>query len=143
MNTSQQEIVALYEQQELTVPEIAGALRVDDDYVRGTLMQFSAVFKGEVDSKYKEAKKAGPVSECEFNEFVDEYKNLARETDNPYLKERTLRYLMNEYQGRNEVAALMKVRGTGDVKIQINMFNDALKAARNQAEKIVKGGETK
>lgn len=94
----QTSIVSLFERYpDMSVEEIASDRNVSVDFVRATLMTKSEVFRNV--HKAKEAKKEF-ISESELHEFYDNYKALARYTENDAVKEKCLAKLIDDGRGR-------------------------------------------
>jgi hypothetical protein len=129
------EVVTLFEAEGLTPEQIATDRGYDVEFVITTLMQFSRVYKENMRSIEKNK---ADVTDEEYEELLTSYKNLAKYSDDEHLREKALRFLINEKKGRNNVQVNPEAKS---VVNQILVFNQALEAARQAlkpTEKVVK-----
>lgn len=96
----QLEIVALFEREQLTEAEIAREMAVEEGSVVATLMQYSSVYK----RLHRRLGAKEDKTEEEIQKHLSDYEALLEYSDDPYLKEKVLRNLIDEKRGRNDVA---------------------------------------
>ena len=77
--------------------EIAGEVNLDVVAVKYSLLRSSVDYRKE-NNKIKQKN----ITDEEVSEFYESYKNLARGTENEYLKEKTLRWLIEDAKGYHD-----------------------------------------
>ncbi len=129
MTAFNHQIVAAYETCEVTPEEIAEQFGIELETVKIALLQ---------SPKYRESIKQGEeedVTQDEYKAILHEYKSLAFSTRDDGVKEKSLRFLINEKKGRNSTnAALLK--GSG-VVFNILQINASIAKTRQQLAKLL------
>ena len=123
------EIITLYEQG-ASIEEIAAELCLDISAIKVTLIQGSQKYRDML--REKEIKNADIVSDGEMKELVNAYKNVALYSEIDSVKERALRFLINERKGRNDIGILQKSN------VNVNIFNQHINMARERVAKALK-----
>lgn len=128
MNAVDTQILTL-SKEGLSAEEIAEALSLDEGAVKFSLLENSPEFRRS-NNKAVEIKK--DVTDDELDEFFTAYKDLVRNTDNPFIKEKGLRFLINEAKGRNDTQKNFLPLNGG---INILLFNESIKRIKEVREK--------
>lgn len=138
-------ICALYEDNGLTVEQIAEDQGFDKMLVISTLLNFSPKFRSEQSGAEKEDFEL--VTKAELKEFLTDYKQIARYADDESLRARCLKDLINvglkvtDGLGENDPRKLLKqVGGTGNIlnlQLVINKAREAKAAVMGNVEKII------
>jgi len=102
---AKQQIVFAYEELSLSPEEIASqfedyGLSVED--VQALLADFSAKYR-ETLSLRSEAQTRGEGTKEDLEILLAEYRHLSRASDNDLVKERALKFLIQEHKGRNDL----------------------------------------
>lgn len=126
-------ILALYDQENLSIEEVADQVNCEPLAVKALLMQRSDRYKMEMAAKRGQATLSSDVSDQEYAQLLTMYKGIAYDTDvDANTRMRIIRDLMDEYKGRKDV----KLNGNGDKPtLTVNLVNSALSAiemARNR-----------
>lgn len=127
-------IKTMYEDLGMTVEEIAGEENVDTSLVKTSLAASSHT--------YTEKLKAGKeedITDEEYKTYLTAYKELAiaGSEEYPAIKERSLRWLMEEKKGRNEarIKALAQSHGLG-TNFNVLVLQNALDASAKIKKKL-------
>lgn len=125
-------ILALYDQENLSIEEVADQVNCEPLAVKALLMQRSDRYKMEMAAKRGQATLSSDVSDQEYAQLLTMYKGIAYDTDvDANTRMRIIRDLMDEYKGRKDV----KVGGSDKPTLTVNLVNSALSAiemARNR-----------
>lgn len=129
MNT---QIVTAFETLGLSLEQIAGQFDIEVDEVRAILFDNSRAYR----------QQCGRLrSEDEVEELLTEYRALAKRSEVDAVRERALRFLIDERKGRNDIGKEtleLKKRQTKvgeiDLSLRIAQFNETLKSTRAQIE---------
>lgn len=126
IQTAGEGIRVAYETLGLTVEQIAEQQDLAVGEVRSILYGVSAVYKQDI----------GSTLETE-DEFVELYKDLARSCPETAVREKALRFLINEKKGRNDVPVeLLKLKRRAqaveevDIMTRLAQFGDEIRQAR-------------
>ena len=121
------QILVAYETLGLTIAEIAEQQEVPEGIVVTCLKQFSKQYQGE-DTGQPSGRAA---------ELISEYETLARFSEDDGVRERALKFLIDEEKGRNDIPkehlALKKAQtqmNAVDLKLKIDQFNTTLAQTR-------------
>lgn len=125
-------ILALYDQENLSIEEVADQVNCEPLAVKALLMQRSDRYKMEQAAKRGQATLSSDVSDQEYAQLLTMYKGIAYDTDvDANTRMRIIRDLMDEYKGRKDV----KVGDSDKPTLTVNLVNSALSAiemARNR-----------
>lgn len=145
MQLIDQQIRILFEVSGLSVADIAADLGLEPLAVKQSLIAHSTTYRkaaravakengGELPSSALVAMPDGEtreiefISDEEFNQYTDAYKDLALTSENHVIKEKALRFLIDEKLGRNNP----ENKGLGK-DINVLAFNAAVMAAKEGA----------
>jgi hypothetical protein len=122
-------IITSYEVCKLSPEEIAEQEGLELESVKAVLLQSSTLYKEHLQNCKGQDKE--DISDNEYEVLLDAYKSLALNTEQENVKEKALRFLINEKKGRNSASDLVK-----NVKVSVLHFNQQLKQARKHKEII-------
>jgi hypothetical protein len=151
MINAEVEIVSLYENEHLTIGEIAAATGYEPLSIKALLSSKSGVYRQSLTKLPKapaDSSDTTPelntlreaISETELLEFIDAYKNIARYAEMDGVRERALKNLINmrvkvtEGLGESNVARIVK--DSINPHINILVLNEQLKSARQTKERL-------
>ncbi len=147
MLNAEVEIVSLYENDGLSIEEISHVSGFEPLSIKALLASKSGIYR-------ERAKAAAPtpsedtklpsisetVSESEFHEFMDAYKQLARYAETDGVRERALRNIINVYakvnDGLGEQGIVKALKDCGNTKVNILVLNQQLSQARRKKQMI-------
>jgi hypothetical protein len=125
-------ILALYDNENLSIEEVADQVNCEPLAVKALLMQRSDRYKMEMAAKRGQATLSSDVSDQEYAQLLTMYKGIAYDTDvDANTRMRIIRDLMDEYKGRKDV----KITQGDKPTLTVNLVNSALSAiemARNR-----------
>ena len=152
MINAEVEIVSLYENEQLSIAEIAAATGYEALSIKALLSSKSGVYRASLKAP-KTPGGSGPdsqtpelntlreaISDTELLEFLDAYKNIARYAEMDGVRERALKNLINmkskvtEGLGESNVARIVK--DSINPHINILVLNEQLKSARQTKERL-------
>ena len=147
------QIVSMYESLEMSVEQICADIgELDEVTIKTILLNNSPLYRkrqeknimaltngngnGNGSSNSDLITNPGPkiendsddITQDEFKIFLQAYKELALNTENDSVRERSLRYLIDEKKGRNNLPTMF---GNGDAAKNIHALNSMIFAARN------------
>lgn len=136
-------IVTAFEDCGLGAEEIAEQHGLELTAVRAVLIQCSSKYRKQIKKAEKAAtsetlapaqnnedQKFELVADEEFDEIRQAYKDLAFTSENDAVREKSLRWLLNEKKGRNDMVKSIKEAP----QLSVNQFNFMLKEARENAK---------
>lgn len=104
--------------------EISEALGLEETAVKYSLLRSSVDYRKENNKIRKEH-----ISDDDLSEFFESYKDLARNTEDEYLKEKTLRWLISEKKGYNDTKKNILPLNGG---INLFVLNNSLKELKSR-----------
>lgn len=122
-----------YEQEHMTLEEIAEDQKLDIIAVKSGLMQTSAQYRKDIGSE-TDASKALDFTEDQKAIVNAHLFKLATDAESEKVQAQVCQYLRDDFMGRKDVSRLLK--GMGNTFNIVN-FNDAIKAAREKAAILV------
>ena len=141
MSGVERSIVALYENG-LSVEQIASEESCDVMSVKSVLAQHCGAYRDTLKSAEK-----SEIAEHEYEEYLEQYKLLRFQDDNPVLRERVLRNLINLKKGVTDglgandpkkMAALLAQQNAQQMSnANVGILNNLLRAIRNERNKSV------
>lgn len=119
------QIVFAYEELGLSPEDIASqfdeVVSLEDTYC--ILSSFSKKYLASLQQRTTDAQtRPGPAPESELDALLEEYRLLSKVADNDLVKERALKFLINEHKGRNDLGAkqlALKERQQGLAEIDV------------------------
>ena len=134
---SNTQILSLYEQEDLSPEEIAEGLGYEVEAVKTVLIQSSPLFRRRTikPSSYSDSEDAQNevISKEEFRQVTTAYKQLAIFSSVDAVRERSGRFLINEYLGRNKTFAAIEKGKT----LNITLINAHIEQSKKQALAIL------
>lgn len=122
-----------YEQEHMTLEEIAEDQKLDIIAVKSGLMQTSAQYRKDIGSETDDSKALDFTEDQKAIVNAHLFK-LATEAESEKVQAQVCQYLRDDFMGRKDVSRLLK--GMGNTFNIVN-FNDAIKAAREKAAILV------
>jgi len=130
MNAIETQILTAYETLGMSVEDICDQLSVDEGMVGEILWRMSA--------EYRKKNKIGE------EDLAGHYKNLALNSPVDSVRERALRWLIDESKGRNDIGIeTLKLKkqelklSEVDVSLRIAQFNESIKKTKAVVEQIL------
>jgi hypothetical protein len=118
-----------YEMYGMSVDALADEHSLEPTAVKALLLRHSRKYKENLqEEKEQEGATEEDISRDEYKELIASYKELARFSDNEHIKERALRFLIEEKKGRNDRRATKAM--VGDIEQNILIFNESIKKRR-------------
>lgn len=124
------QVVAAYEQLGLSPAQISEQMEMEEGQVKALLWELSSQYKKEV---------GGTVDTTD--ELVRLYEQLARCSPNDSVREKALRFLIEEKKGRNDIPMeLLRLKRRQqanedvDVLMKVSDFNNAISRIRNSLD---------
>jgi hypothetical protein len=116
------QIKELYEKQNMAPEQIAEALGLEVDSVKFTLASASGKYRRAIDGDKT-------FEQTVMAEAVSVIGELLYDTDNPNIRLKAAKFVINENKGRHDVDAVK------NLNINVNVFNMQLKQAREQLKR--------
>lgn len=127
------QVVAAYEQLGLTVEQIAEQMEMEVGQVKSLLYQLSTRYKQEL---------GGSIDNTD--ELVKLYEDLARSSPCDAVREKALRFLIDEKKGRNDIGLeLLRLKRRQqanedvDILMKVSEFNDIISRNRDRMAKTL------
>lgn len=124
------QVVAAYEQLGLTPAQIAEQMEMEEGQVKALLYQLSSRYKQEL---------GGTIDSTD--ELVRLYEDLARSSPQDAVREKALRWLIDEKRGRNDIPMeLLKLKRRQqanedvDILMKVSDFNSAISKIRESLD---------
>ena len=121
MNARTTRLLSLFENLGLSLDQIAAEESIPEAEVKAVLYQHSRQYRDSVDKE----KSREDISDEEFQALLYTYKEIAMHAEDDSVREKALRFLINEKKGRNDAD---KHR---PITVNVAMINDRLEAARS------------
>ncbi len=128
------QVVAAYEQLGLSVSQIAEQLEMEEGQVKALLWELSSQYKREVGGTVKDG-----------DDLVQLYETLARTSPNDSVREKALRWLIDEKRGRNDIPMeLLKLKrreqanSDVDIMMRVSDFNKSIASIRESLDNTLK-----
>lgn len=136
MHALTQQIVTLYEQDEIAPEMIAEMLELDSTAIKTALMQNSPRFRKDVKDGVKE------FTETDYTRAKQVIANLL-DSENDSVRLRAAKFVVDENKGRNDarVAAMQALALKEAPKVNVLMINETFLKARAALTKSLGGGE--
>lgn len=138
MNAGTGQVIVAYETLGLSVEQIAGQLDMELGEVVASLQKYSRKYQSET----RHADGPNPEIEgTEYNTLKRRYELLSEFAEDEHVREKALRWLMNEARGRNDLPERLirlKERQVGaqevDVAMRLSQFNNEIKRTRRELD---------
>lgn len=124
------QVVAAYEQLGLTPAQIAEQMEMEEGQVKALLYQLSSRYKQEL---------GGTIDSTD--ELIKLYEDLARSSPQDAVREKALRFLIDEKKGRNDIPMeLLKLKRRQqanedvDILMKVSDFNTAISKIRESLD---------
>lgn len=131
------QVVAAYEQLGLTTTQIAEQMEMEEGQVKSLLWELSSRYKQEV---------GGTVDSTD--DLVRLYEQIARCSPNDSVREKALRFLIEEKKGRNDIPMeLLRLKRRQqanedvDILMKVSDFNNAISKIRESLDNTLAGAK--
>ena len=120
-------IVSSYETCGMAPDEIAESEDLEVTAIKACLLTYSPEYRAKTSS----GEETQDITKQEYQEFLTVYKNLARYAEQENVQERSCKFLINEFKGRNDGLNVIKSLKAGTIQ-----FNQIIVQAREQRKKL-------